>query len=798
MNSPLILQNIRTNNLKIPYLQIPLNKVTLVTGVSGSGKSSLVFDTIFAESLLSYGQILSKTVGIYIPPVKTSSVEYIENLPVAVALEQKIPAETLKLSIGEFCGITDLLIDLFVTFGEITCSDCGTPAIAWTPHRIAEEIFKRYPKGTRFYVTAPLGSIPYSQIANLVKELVREGFIRFVIDGKIISFDDIETIGWSKERDFSIVVDRLVLEEAAKDRLIDSCTLAFDMSYIRRSPSTQNGLPTKEVVFIFPNGKTISFSDHPLCYQCGKFYQPISKRFFNPLYPEGRCPSCDGLGCTECHNTGRTPTIFNVLLNGQSFPHLLSLPLGDLMEWMEGVNSSLRIGLLPPYIEWLKTIKEFNLDYLSLDRSLLSLSAGELQKVRLIEFWKNPLFGALSIFDEPLKFLDSKERITFSERIRSLIHKGQTVIIVDHNPDAISMAHFIIELGPGSGIEGGKITWIGEAKDYDRFRRFSFSYDRKRGIANGKIQLIGAGGNNLKDISVSFPLGALTYVTGPVGSGKTTLVFETLVPALRARFLRKRAHPKPYRELRCLLEISSVTSVREKIAITRPSDRSFVATFLNLLSPIRQFYAQLSEARQRGFRAKHFSWNTPEGACPRCGGKGTVFSKEGSRVEIPCPHCEGKRYREEVLSVRYKGYSIADVLEMSLGDISKLFSFLYPIKTPLEMARSMNLSHILFGQHLVTLSGGELYRIWMIRQIISLQSSEGHRILCFDYPTSGLHPREIESIVDFWDRLTISGQTVIVCDSYEPIEGICDWVINLGPGSGPEGGFVIYEGPPRS
>lgn len=804
----LVLRNVRTNNLNIPHIEIPLRQVILVTGVSGSGKSSLVFDTIFAEAFLNYGQILSKTLGIQFSPVKTPLLEYFENLPLAIALEQRVPGEILKLSVGEFSGITNLLIGLFVTQGELICPDCRIPVIRWTPHRIAEEIFRLYPKGTRFYVTAPMGSVPHAQILTTVDELARDGFIRYIVDNKIVTLDDIEKIGWRKEHDFSVVVDRFVIEDGTKDRLVDSCSVAFNKSskpFVLNKKSKP--LELKTVEFVFPDGEKISFSDQPICYKCGKLYKSISVDLFDTSYPEGRCHNCKGSGCEKCHDTGRNPIIFNIFLKGYTFPELLSLPIGELANWIETFDSSLKNGVLRPYIEWLKTSRDFHIDYLSLNRALSTLSAGELQKLRLIEFWKNPPVGILSIFDEPLKFLDAEERVIFSKKIRDLTGLLQTVIIVDHHPDSLKFADFVIELGPGSGKEGGKVVWSGPADEYEKRRpgKDLNLIGRKRSKksvtkTDERIHLIGARGNNLKDISVSFPLRTLVYVTGPVGSGKTTLVFETLVPALRLLFLKKTASPRPYRELQCPVNIGSVMTVRERMTIIKPSEKSIVATFLNVFTPIRQFYAQLSESRKRGFHSRHFSYTTPEGACPECGGKGTVFSREVaiSTVETTCPYCSGKRYREEILSVRYRGYSIADILDMSLEKALKIFNFIHSVKTSLEMAQTLNLSHILLGQSLITLSGGELHRIWMVRRLASSQSPGGHEILCFDHPTAGLHLNDVDNLLEFWDRLVASDKTVIVCDNYDLIEHFSDWVIKLGHGSGPKGGFLVYEGPPKN
>lgn len=804
----LLLLNVKTNNLDIPCVKIPLEKITLITGVSGSGKSSLVFDTIFAESLLAYGQVLSKTTGIQIPPVKTPLVKCTENLPVAIALEQKIPVEMLKLSVGEFSGLINLLAVLFSNLAEIICPDCGIPATGWTPHRIAEEIFKNYPQGTRFYVTVPLQPVPHTEIPNMINRLSREGFIRFIIDDKIITLDDVETVGWRKRHDFSVVVDRFVVEDGTKERLIDSCNLAFSVSdaLVRNNAFSPEEFTeasaARKIMLVFPDGKKIFFSESPLCYRCGKFYRPLFHNLFNPVHPEGRCKNCRGSGCIECRNTGFNPFVFKIFLNGYSFPQVFSMSLDELSNWMESFDQSLKNGMLRPYIEWLNTAGEFNLGYLSLSRPLSSLSAGELQKLRLVDFWKKPFVGTLSIFDEPLKFLDVTERSSFAEKIKALVRIfRQTVIMVDHHPDSADMADFVIELGPGTGMDGGKITWSGSADRYRKHNRLRNCCRTKRKIKktgtekNLWIRLIGAGGNNLKDISVSFPVGTLTYVTGPVGSGKTTLVFETLVPALKFRFLNKPARPKPYREIQCSVDIGSVIAIREKMVITKPSEKSVIATFLNILGPVRQFYAQLGEAKKKGFRPQHFSWSTPEGACSGCGGRGTVKMSTNTGSEIICPYCEGKRYREEVLSVRYKGYSIADVLAMNLENVYKLFNFLYPLQTVLEMVRSLNLSHILLGQPLITLSGGELYRIWIIRQLAFSRSLEGkHRIVCFDQPSAGLHIQDIENFVDFLERLVFSEHTVIVCDLHEIFEYISGWIIRLGPGSGPDGGFLIYEG----
>lgn len=796
----LIIRNARTNNLKIDYLEIPLKAITLITGVNGSGKSSLVFDTIFARSLIAYSEILEKTTKMNPVSMRIPAVEDIENLPVAVALEQKIPPEILKLSIGEFSGITDLLINLFVTLGKLHCPDCGEPVEIWTPSRIAEEIFRRYPYGTRFYITAPLEPVPHSKLFPTVQELTREGFVRFIIDGKVVTIDDLENVGWRKEHEFSVVIDRFIVEEGTEDRLIDSCSTAFETCNLSGQKFQ------RKILFIFPEGDQLLFSDQPVCYRCGKFYDPLSAHIFDSNHPSGRCSRCDASGCSECHGTGRNPIIFNVLLNGKTFPDLFSLPLKDLLEWMESFNSAMKIGLLRSSITWLRSVQDFKIDYLTLERKLSTLSVGELQKLRLTVFWKRPLRGILSIFDEPLKFLDPEERIRLAERLRNLIDMDQTVILVDHHPDALKMADYVIELGPGSGKSGGKVTWKGASEDYDQTKMMIFNQQILTASKNytghkiKKISLKGATGNNLRNVSVSFPVGALTLVTGPVGSGKTSLVFETLVPALKRQFLNKPVKPLPYKELKYAHDIAMVIAVREKMAIAKPSDKSVIATFLNIFTPIRQFYAQLSESKKRGLRIRHFSWNSPEGACSRCNGRGVILAqdKTGSRAEIPCPDCDGKKYKSEVLAVKYKGYSIADVLEMSIDETSRLFHFLPSIQSTLNTAKLLNISHLMMGQPLSTLSGGELHRVWMVRQVVISETTRGHKIFCFDQPTAGLHIKDIESLLYFWRCLVAGGNTVIVCDCNESIAGNFDWIIELGPGSGPKGGDLIYEGPVKN
>ncbi|MEJ5300222.1 MAG: hypothetical protein WHS38_04455 [Thermodesulforhabdaceae bacterium] len=788
----IIIHNARTNNLKIDHLEIPINAVTLLTGVSGSGKSSLVFETIFARSFLTYSQLLSKVTGSDIAPIRIPQVEIVSNLPVTVALKQKIPSNILKTSIGEFTGINDVLANLFVTMGTIYCPKCKEPVAAWDPVTIANEIIHRYAQGTRFYITAPMRPISHSKIPSTIKQLLREGFVRFILDGKVITADSLEEIGWRKEHEFSVVVDRFIVDEEARSRLVDSCATALRLSECDR------------VVFVSPDGEQISFSSKPICSCCGQLFPSLSTHIFNIGHPFGQCSNCGATGCEVCHGTKRNPLVFQVLLHDHSFPELLSLPISAVKDWMEKFDLSLKDGLLNPYLEWLKSAHEFHLDYLSLERHLFTLSAGELQKLRLIEFWKNPPVGVLTIFDEPLKFLDTSERVQFKQKIETLIEMGQTVIIVDHHPEALEMANFVVELGPGAGTEGGQVIWSGSVKDYPK-GRISLSdthqtiHMSKRSALkrSKKITLVGVTVHNLNNVSASFPIGLLTYVTGPVGSGKTSLVFDGLVPAIRSEFLKKPIKVKTYKELRSPQFIDSVIPVKEKMAIVMPTERSTVATFLNIFTPIRQFFAQLKEAKQKGLKPSHFSWNTPDGACFRCGGKGFVSNSSSNylRLSVPCPSCNGRRYRDEVLLVKYKGYSIADVLDMNLGNVSRLFHFIPGIQAVLEMAISTRLSHITMGQPLISLSGGELYKIWMIRQVVFSQSPGKHQVICFDQPTAGLHLIDIGNLIDFWKRLLSSGNTIIVCDSHDSVKNVSDWTIVMGPGNGPHGGNIIYEGP---
>ncbi len=759
----IIIYNAKTNNLKSLNLQIPLKSITLITGVSGAGKSSLAIDTIFAESHRRYLQSIGKSFEF--PLDVSPDVDYIENLPVSVALKQTIPTTILNLTVGKFTGIEDQLIALFVNKGIIHCPKCQEPIKTFNLQEMAEEVHRTWKKGKRFYVLAPLGIVPHSRIKLILNRIAKDGFVRVLIDGAIKEIENIGSISWKGGHTVSIAVDRLITgEEHYLSRLLDSLKNAINLS------------KTGEVQVFSEEGEILTFSEKLQCPICKKIYPSITKEIFNKNHPSGICKSCLGKGCEDCEGTGRTPIVRHITFEGVSFIEALVKPLKEIAPWFEGVPN-LNIT------RWFKILLDLNLGYLTPSTFLKNLSAGEIQKLRLAQIFKENLSGVLYILDEPFTFLDYREQAMFHNILKTLLSRDNTIIIIDHHPKAFELSDYIIELGPSAGEKGGKICFAGSREDYEKRikPRFQPLKTTKREFSKG-IHLKGVTKNNLKAISVFFPFNALTSVRGPVGSGKSSLVFGTLYPALKG----KAPKGSGYESIEVEQRIEEVVAIKENL-LFNGINRSTVSTFINIFTPLREFFATLKESKVKGLSPKDFSYNASQGACPKCRGKGFI------EREV-CSHCGGKRYKEEVLSIKYKGYSISDVLELSLEQALTLFHFLPSVKRTLANAISMGLGHLKIGQSLSTLSEGERARLWLIQKLSLVKPGSPPSLFLFDHPTSGLHPQDRVYLFGFLERLLKDGHTVIVCENDEDILKLSDWVIELGPAGGPEGGYLIYCG----
>jgi len=915
MKEKIFIKGARVHNLKNIDVEIPRNKFVVITGVSGSGKSSLAFDTLYAEGQRRYVESLSAYARQFLGLMEKPDVDYIEGLSPAISIEQRKASKNPRSTVATVTEIYDYLRLLFARIGIPHCPNDNTPLEKRSLDEIVDEILK-LGLGMRLILLAPVIRGRKGEYRELFERYLRRGFLRARVDGEIYELEDPPVLERYKTHTIEIVVDRIELEEGIRSRLAESTETALKEA---------DGI----VKVVTEEGEEFVFSEKLMCPKCGFSMEEIEPRLFSFNSPYGACPYCGGLGVKYEIDPSRLVTsselsilegalkpwgepnpflrdkleriarhyhvdldlpwadlpqkFKNVVLYGTEYPEkfdperphasqefyfyeglipylwrryyqtesdwvkdeiekfmlkkvcpacggsrlkreALFVKIRDHSIWdivQKTVEEALEFFLhlqlrgreyiigkqiLKEIIARLRFLKDVGVGYLTLDRATETLSAGEEQRVRLATQIGSGLVGVLYVLDEPSIGLHPRDMHRLIDTLINLKEMGNTVVVVEHDKATIEAADWVIDLGPGAGEKGGKIVATGTPEDIKKNKRSltgqylaglrKIPIPKKRRKPQGKWLVIkGARQNNLKNIDVKFPLGLFICVTGVSGSGKSSLVEDTLYRALMRRFYGSREPVGEHDKIEGLEYIDKVINIDQSPIGRTP--RSNPGTYTSAFTPIRELFANLKESRKRGYSPGRFSFNVKGGRCEACKGEGFIKVEMQflPDIYIPCEVCKGKRYNRETLEVKYKDKSIADVLDMSVDEAYKLFKDIPQIERKLKLLKDVGLGYIKLGQPATTLSGGEAQRIKLAKELSKVAT--GKTLYILDEPTTGLHFEDVKKLINVLNKLVDKGNTVIIIEHNLDIVKSADWIIDLGPEGGNKGGYIVAEGPPE-
>ncbi|MCK4607150.1 MAG: excinuclease ABC subunit UvrA [candidate division Zixibacteria bacterium] len=912
----------REHNLQNIDVRIPRNTLTVITGLSGSGKSSLAFDTIYAEGQRRYVESLSAYARQFLGLMEKPDVDFIEGLSPAISIEQKGSLKNPRSTVGTVTEIYDYLRLLFARVGVPHCPECGEPIAQQTVEQIVDSVLT-FEEGARLMVLAPLVRGKKGEHKDIIDQALREGFIRLRVDGEVIETDSEIELDKKKKHTIEAVVDRLVVKAKSKRRLADSVEIGL---------KTGSG-----TVLVNVKGKDLLFSEQYACLNCNISYDEPSPRMFSFNSPYGACPMCDGLGqkmeidpdlvvpdrslsisegairpwggaemsnwyrymlrgvanhygfkfstplerlpekaqrvilygsgrqeivfefehtsgkgrgsgvykssfegviphlerryrqtesagvrqwiehymsitdCPVCHGARLRPEARSVILDRETIDSVVAMSIKAASRFFKGIKLNKRQQTIARQIlkelrERLGFLSDVGLDYLTLDRAASTLSGGEAQRIRLATQIGSRLVGVLYILDEPSIGLHQRDNRKLLNTLCELRDIGNTVLVVEHDRETIEAADYVIDLGPGAGVHGGQVVAAGKPAAIRRCKKSItgqyLSGTRKidtpaeRRESNGNyITLKGARGNNLKRVDLKLPLGVLVVVTGVSGSGKSTLISETLYRVLARRFYSSRSAPLPYDGVDGLEHIDKVIDINQSPIGRTP--RSNPATYTGVFTHIRDLFAGLPESRARGYLPGRFSFNVKGGRCEACHGDGIIKIEMHflPDVYIPCEVCKGKRYNRETLEITFKGRSIADVLDLTVAEALAFFENIPRIKNKLLTLANVGLGYIRLGQQATTLSGGEAQRVKLATELS--KPATGQTLYILDEPTTGLHFEDIRMLLRVLNELVDRGNTVLVIEHNMDVVKTADWIIDIGPEGGDDGGRIIATGAPE-
>jgi excinuclease ABC subunit A len=908
----------REHNLKNINLEIPRDKLVVITGLSGSGKSSLAFDTIYAEGQRRYVESLSAYARQFLGMMEKPDVDFIEGLSPAVSIEQRSSARNPRSTVGTVTEIYDYLRLLYARIGIPYCYKCGRKISQQTVEQVVDLVMS-LPKGSKIQILAPLVKGRKGEYREVFDQIKKEGFVRARVDGKIMEMEGEIKLEKYKKHNIEVVVDRLVVEKKISKRLADSLETALKLG---------SGIVVVNVV----GKEELLFSEKYACVHCGISYEELAPRMFSFNSPFGACPTCSGLGTKMeidpdlvvpnpnisiaqgavapwgnpigswyYHQLKSLadhyqfslyvpfeklkPEVKEVLLHGTGHKELkfrwensegkgeylgtfegvipnlerryrqtqseairewiekfmrvlpcpecngtrlkkesLSVKVGDLniaeltkLSVKQTKNFFSKLKLSPREHQIAKQIlKEINerlgfmmdvgLDYLTLERSTASLSGGEAQRIRLATQIGSRLVGVLYILDEPSVGLHQRDNKRLLNTLLGLRDLGNTVLVVEHDRETIMTADYVIDLGPGAGKKGGWVVACGTPRAISRNQKsltgkylsgklFIPIPPKRRNDNQAFLSISGASGNNLKKIKVDLPLGLFICITGVSGSGKSTLVNETLFRVLAHHFYDSKIVPLEYHEVRGLEHIDKVINIDQSPIGRTP--RSNPATYTGVFAYIRDLFAMIREAKVRGYKVGRFSFNVRGGRCEACEGDGIIKIEMHflPDVYVPCEVCKGKRYNRETLEIKFKGKNIADVLDMTVDEAYEFFANIPKIKRKLQTLKDVGLGYIHLGQPATTLSGGEAQRVKLSTELSKV--STGRTFYILDEPTTGLHFEDIKMLLGVLNKLVDKGNTVLVIEHNLEVIKTADYIVDLGPEGGDDGGRVIACGTPE-
>lgn len=915
----IFIKGAREHNLKNINVEIPRNKLTVITGLSGSGKSSLAFDTIYAEGQRRYVESMSSYARQFLGLMEKPDVDYIEGLSPAISIEQRSASSNPRSTIGTTTEIYDYLRLLYARLGTPHCPSCGKEISQQTPQEIVDNVMSM-PAGTRIQILAPLVRGRKGEYREVFNRAQSDGYIRIRVDGEIRNLDEDIVLNKNIKHTIEVVVDRLVVSDTIRTRLTDSVETALKLA---------NGL----VIVNTPDNEERLFSEHFACHECGISLEEIEPRLFSFNSPYGACPSCSGLGtkleidpdrivpdpslsilegaikpwgiprghwyymqifsvadhykidiarpfrklpknfrnvllygsgstqimfnytssngrakgqyngpfkgiipnlerryrqtesqkirtwigsfmhsipCSECNGARLKKEALAVTFRGVNISEMTKMSIEEALKYFESLKLNEHEELIARQIlkeirQRLRFMNNVGLDYLSIDRITGTLSSGEAQRIRLATQIGSQLVGVMYILDEPSIGLHQKDNKRLLETLLALRDLGNTVIVVEHDRETMLHADHIIDLGPGAGVHGGWVVASGPPKTIAESssltgqflsKRREIEVPTKRRKGNGKyLKISGATGNNLKSITADIPLGKFICVTGVSGSGKSTLINLTLYSALAKIIMRANVDPLPYKNIVGLQQIDKVINIDQSPIGRTP--RSNPATYTGLFTPLRELFSQLPESRVRGYKPGRFSFNVKGGRCERCHGAGIIKIEMHflPDVYVPCEECKSRRYNRETLDIRFKGFTIADILDLTCEEALEIFNNIQILHRKLTTLKDVGLGYIHLGQQATTLSGGEAQRIKLASELSRV--STGRTIYILDEPTTGLHFADVGMLLKVLGRLVDKGNTVIVIEHNMDVIKSADYIIDLGPEGGDRGGEVVATGTPE-
>ena len=806
----------RVHNLKGVSLDIPRDALTVVTGVSGSGKSSLAFDTLYAEGQRQYVDSLSAYARQYLDQIPRPDVDSIDGLAPTLAIDQKAGVSGARSTVATISEIYDYLRLMYARVGIPHCGECGSE-IAQQSVEVIRDALRGLPGKTKVVLLAPMVRGRRGVHREIFEEIRKAGLIRARVDGATYLLDDIPPLAARKNHTIEAVVDRIVIREGIELRLAESLELALKLGkglttvLTQEKRSGESGGWTERI-----------YNTSMACVECNASFEEIEPRTFSFNSPYGACDACDGLGsvgetdeiCSVCHGARLRQEALAVTVAGLPIHHLTSMPLDESLLWFRKVDASLtemqKAVASPITREVIRRIEfliRVGVPYLTLDRQADTLSGGELQRVRLATSIGSGLVGVCYVLDEPSIGLHPADHDRLLDCLRELQTQGNTVVVVEHDEATMRAADFLVDIGPQAGRHGGRIISQGTptqvmndqasltGKYLKGTLRVTEPRPRRESKSGNMMVIKGVTTHNLKGVTARFPLGCLIGVSGVSGSGKSSLINDTLYPALARKLGLAGNRPGPFRGLTGGGQVDKLIPI-DQTPIGR-SARSCPATYSGALDEIRKLFAATKESKTRGFTASRFSFNSAAGRCELCKGHGVEKIEMNflSDLHVPCTRCGGKRFNRQTLQVRFKDATVADVLAMSIDQAAEFFQNVSKLSRLLGSLQEVGLGYLHLGQASTTLSGGEAQRIKLGTELA--RASTGKTLYLLDEPTTGLHFADVQRLCNVLQRLVDAGNTVIVIEHNFDLLAACDWMIDLGPTGGKGGGEILAEGTPE-
>ncbi|MDB5338200.1 MAG: uvrA 2 [Planctomycetaceae bacterium] len=821
----ILVRGARTHNLRRLDVDIPRNQLVVITGVSGSGKSSLAFDTLYAEGHRRYLDCLSAHTRQLLEHLARPPLDSLEGLPPTLCIEQRTGTASSRATVGTLTEIHDHLRVLYARAGSPHCPACGTAISQQSPQAIVDQILE-FEAGRKVMLLAPLVRGRKGAHADVFAKIVREGFVRARVDGEILDVTEPPALAKTKMHTIEAVIDRIVVKPGLRDRLDESVALTLKHGDGACIVSQQLGESWEDHLY----------SSRFACPQCGISFPEIEPRTFSFNSPYGACLTCHGLGraaedpaapCPDCNGERLQPIGRAVTFHGMNLPQFTTLtvtaarsvverwldPATELFKIVAATGQLVAQRLLKHVASRLRYLDQVGVGYLSLDRAANTLSGGEFQRTRLAGCLGAGLLGVCYILDEPTIGLHPRDTQRLLETLKELRDQGSSVLVVEHDLDVIRQSDYVLDLGPGAGTAGGQLLAAGtpsaienipesltgaylsgrlqvaERQAGDGARRIPMKVDSDR------LRLADVSIHNLQHLTVEFPLQTLVCVSGVSGSGKSSLIGEALVPLLRDRLqntaLARQScgHLSGGEELQRLAEVDQAPLGR--------SGRSNPATYSGLWDEVRKLFSRTREARVRGFRSNRFSFNSSEGRCPACHGDGVHRATLSVLSELPlvCPVCQGKRFNPATLEVKYRGNSVADILDLRIAEAADFFANYTLLARPLNTFVEVGLGHLTLGQPANTLSGGESQRVKLATELG--RDHHSPTLFVLDEPTTGLHPHDIQRLLHILLRLVKERHSVILIEHHLDLIAAADWIIDLGPEGGAGGGQITAAGSPQ-